>query len=111
MGHHVVMGSDQGAGAGGEAEEIGLLKADVGQAEALGQAAAMHDVIGLEVDACVLALGVGGGEQAEPEAHATAELEVAEGFPLMASGRLVALEQGSEIQPGRGQLAVGTAGV
>ena len=71
----------------------------------------MHDVIGLEVDAGELALGVGGGKQAQPEAHATAELEVAEGFALMVAGGLVTLEQGGEIQPGWGQLAVGTAGV
>ena len=64
------MGSCHGAGADGEADEIGLLKADVGQAEALGQPAAVHDVIGLELDTRELALGLGGGELAETEAHA-----------------------------------------
>ena len=76
MSHHVVMGSGHGAGAGGEADEIGLLKADVGQAEALSQSAAVHDVIGLEEDTRELALGVGGGEQAESEPHATTQLGV-----------------------------------
>jgi hypothetical protein len=74
MGQNVVMGSGHGAGAGGEADEIGLLKANVGQAEALGQSAAVHDVIGLEDDTRQLALGVGGGEQTETEAQVTTEL-------------------------------------
>ena len=111
MGDHVVMGCCQRAGVGGEAEEVGLLELDVAELQLLGQPAAVHDVIGLEVDAHEATFGVGGGEQAEAQAHAAAKLQVGEGLAFVAARWLVALEQGGEIQPGRRQLAIKARGV
>jgi hypothetical protein len=101
MGDHVVMGSGQRAGVGGEAEEVGLLELDVAQPQLLGQPAAVDDVIGLKIDACEATFGVGGGEQAETQAHAAAELQVGEGLTFVAARWLMPLEQGGKIQPGR----------
>ena len=60
MGDHVVMGRRQGPGVGGEAEEVGLLEIDVGQPQLLSQPPAVHDVIGLEVDAGEAPFRIGG---------------------------------------------------
>ena len=111
MGDDVVMGRRQGSGIGCEAEEVGLLELDVAQAQLLGQPAAVDDVIGLEVDAGKAAFGVGGGEQAEAQAHAAAQLQIGKGLTFMGARWLMALEQGGEIQPGRRQLAIDPRGV
>jgi len=61
----------------------------------------VHDVIGLEINAGEATFRVGGGEQAEAQAHAAAELQVGKGLTFVAARWLVAFEQGSKIQPGR----------
>jgi hypothetical protein len=106
MGDHVVMGSGQRSGVGGEAEEVGLLELDVAELQLPGQPAAVDDVIGLEINAAEATFGVGGGQQAEAQPHAAAELQVGKGFAFVAARRLVALEQTGEIQPGRRQFAI-----
>ena len=113
VGHHDVDGPPVDApgrgGAGLQIEEVGLEEGDVGQPRGCGQGAAVGDVVGVEVDAQEVGLGVVGGLQAQVEALAAAQLHHLEGAGEI--GRAVAAQQREEGQPIRERLGVGAVDV
>ena len=94
----------------GEGEEIRVNEGHVGQPQLLLQLEAVGDLIHMEIDAHEDAFRIDGGQQAEMQAHAAAQLEIAKRLTFAAGGP-VALHQGSEIQPVGRHLAVEAAGV
>ena len=118
MGRHIgkAPAGNKGGGILLQAQEIRLQEVHVVQTEILRQATGMGHVIGLEVHAHKGALGIGGRQQTQSEPHATAQLQISEGIPLLAAGRGVPLQQGRQVDPVGGELAeeaaaVGAAGV